>query len=92
MKTSSLDGLAEADRLGLHVSAEILQEAVSMLATNKTAAPGRGERLAAAEAGLLAVANTLGHSPSSSEITQWRLALDPAARAFARAVRELPLR
>lgn len=85
-------GLAEADRMGLRVCAEILEEALGALS--------RQPRLSSSQAGhlhqhgelLLGTADELPHEAEPAQIARWWRELEPAVREFARAVRDLPHR
>ncbi len=89
----SMAGLAEADRLGLQVLREVLSEAFSALG-------GRVQKLSASQAahletaakGLIDAGDDLKHGPSPEQVARWWRGVEPAAREFARAVRDLPYR
>jgi hypothetical protein len=85
-------GLAEADRLGLKVCAEILEEAVHDLGPADKLNAAQAKHLEAPAKELLARGDELAHSATPAQIAAWWRALDPAARDFARAVHDLPHR
>jgi hypothetical protein len=85
-------GLAEADRLGLKVCAEILGDALDKLAEHKKLSAAQSEHLKEPAKTLLAEADKLQQSPSPSQVAEWTRNLEPAAHAFLRAIHDLPHR
>ena len=85
-------GLAEADRLGLKVCAEILEEAVQRLELEEEFSSPQVEHLKEPSKELFAKADELSHSAAPAQIAKWWRALEPAAQAYARAVHDLPHR
>jgi hypothetical protein len=90
-KLCASPGLAEADRLGLEICAEIVEGALAALAGHpRSSERQRSYVLDAAE--LLVKADVLENDPDPVQIARWWRALEPAAREFARAVHDLPHR
>ena len=91
-KLEGQSGLAEEDRLGLKVCIELLHEACAALGAAEKTSAAQIEHLKAPAQDLLDKGDALPHSATPAKIAVWWRALEEAARAFVRAVHDLPHR
>lgn len=87
-----LNVLAEADKLGLQVLREVLDEAFQVLGKRGELSSSQAKHLKPAAKALVDAGDDLSNEPSPEEIAKWWRGVEPAAREFARVVRDLPYR